>query len=45
MHWLQDLRVAYDDWPWKNSPERLELARTRLALHNKDPGKYQAILA
>ena len=45
MNWLQDLRVAYEDWLWKNGPDRLELARTRLALHRQAideglPGPY-----
>ena len=45
MKWLDDLREAYEDWLWKNSPERLELARTRLALHQQaleegKPGPY-----
>ena len=45
MNWLQDIRLAYEDWLWKNSPERLQLARTRLALHEEalakgQPGPY-----
>ncbi len=45
MNWLQDLQIAYDEWLWKYSPERLELARTRLALHKEalakgEPGPY-----
>ena len=42
---LRSLREAYEDWLWRGSPERLELARTRLALHKKaleegQPGPY-----
>ena len=45
MQWLDDLREAYEDWLWKYGPERLELARTRLALHEQaleegQPGPY-----
>ena len=38
-------REAYEDWPWKHGSDRRDLAKTRLALNNKDPGKDQAILA
>ena len=45
MNWLANLREAYENWLWKNSPERLELARNRLALHKQaiaegQPGPY-----
>ena len=42
---IKSLREAYEEWLWKNGPDRLELARTRLALHKEalaqgDPGPY-----
>ena len=42
---FESLRYAYEDWLWKNGPDRLELARTRLALHRQAideglPGPY-----
>ena len=42
---FESLREAYEDWLWKNSPERLQLARNRLALHRRaidegQPGPY-----
>ena len=30
-----DLQVWYDDWLWKNSPERRELATKRIYAHEK----------
>ena len=32
---IESLRESYEDWLWKNSPERLALARNRLALHRR----------
>ena len=45
MNWLQDLRIAYEDRLWRNGPDRLKLAKTRLALHKEalaksEPGPY-----
>tara|TARA_R110002050_G_scaffold150586_3_gene277417 strand:- start:313 stop:477 length:165 start_codon:yes stop_codon:yes gene_type:complete len=45
MNWWQSLRNNYEDWLWKNSTERLQLARNRLALHQRaidegQPGPY-----
>lgn len=42
---FRELSEAYEDWLWKNSPERLELARNRLRLHQQaleegQPGPY-----
>ena len=45
MNWWQSLSNAYEDWLWRNGTDRLDLARTRLALHKKaiaegQPGPY-----
>jgi hypothetical protein len=32
---LQELRMLYEDWLWKYGPDRLELARKRLAAHKQ----------
>ncbi len=45
MNWLQDLQIAYDEWLWRNGPDRLALARARLVLHKEalakgEPGPY-----
>ena len=45
MNIIKSLREAYEDWLWKNSPERLALAKNRLALHRRaidegHPGPY-----
>ena len=32
---IQDLILMYEDWMWKYSQDRVELARQRLALHRK----------
>ena len=35
MVWLDNLREAYDDWLWKNSDDRKQLATARLAFHKE----------
>jgi len=35
MNIIESLRESYEDWLWKNSPERLALAKNRLALHRR----------
>ena len=42
---IKSLSESCKDWLWKNSPERLALARNRLALHRRaidegHPGPY-----
>ena len=42
---IESLREAYEDWLWRNGPDRLALARARLALHKEalakgEPGPY-----
>lgn len=32
--WWWELRASYDEFLWKNGPERKELARERIKLHN-----------
>ena len=35
MNWLNNLSLAYEDWLWKYGPDRRDLAKTRLALHQQ----------
>ena len=30
---FEELQIEWEEWMWKNSPERKELARLRLAAH------------